>query len=124
VRTGGDVCLIGVGTMLDVVERAAAALAEEGIECTVWDPRSCAPLDPEMIAEAAGFDRVVTLEDGVRAGGIGMTIADAVCALETTTRVDVLGLPTRFLPHDPKPANIHARSGLDVDSLVELVRAG
>jgi 1-deoxy-D-xylulose-5-phosphate synthase len=122
VRRGGDVCVIGVGTMLEVVEKAAEVLAEQGVECTVWDPRSCAPLDPEMIADAAGFDRVVTLEDGVRAGGIGMMIADEVCARDSTTRVDVLGLPTRFIPHDPKPAHIHARFGLDVDGVVACIR--
>jgi 1-deoxy-D-xylulose-5-phosphate synthase len=124
VRDGGDVCLIGVGTMLDVAEKAADTLAEHGIACTVWDPRCCAPLDPDMIADAARFDRVVTLEDGVRAGGIGMMIADEVCAHDSTTRVDVLGLPTRFIPHDPKPGNIHARFGLVPDRVVALVREG
>ncbi len=124
VRDGGDVCLIGVGTMLDVAEKAAEALAGHGIACTVWDPRCCAPLDPEMIADAATFDRVVTLEDGVRAGGIGMMIADEICARDPSTRVDVLGLPIRFIPHDPKPGNIHARFGLVPDRVVALVREG
>ncbi len=124
VRDGGDVCLIGVGTMLDVAEKAAEALAGHGIACTVWDPRCCAPLDPEMIADAATFDRVVTLEDGVRAGGIGMMIADEICASDPSTRVDVLGLPIRFIPHDPKPGNIHARFGLVPDRVVALVREG
>ena len=69
----------------------------------MWDARCCAPLDPEMIADAARHDRVVTIEDGIRDGGIGMSIADAVCTLRHATRsVTVLGLPTKFIPHDPK----------------------
>jgi hypothetical protein len=34
----------------------------------------------------------------------------------------MLGLPTKFIPHDPKSTAILARFGLDVDSLVALVR--
>ena len=80
-------------------------------------------IDPEMIADAAGHPHVVTIEDGIRAGGIGMTITDEVCALDATTPVSVLGLPTQFIAHDPKPANIHARAGLDVDGVVAAMRS-
>ena len=64
---------------------------------------------------------MVTVEDGLREGGIGMAVADAVGRLDPSTRVDVLGLPLEFLAHDPKPQAIHARCGLDVDSLVALL---
>jgi len=123
VRPGKDVCFIAVGTMLETAEKAATILAERGTEAEVWDARSCAPLDPVMIEAAAGFSRVITLEDGVRDGGIGMTIADQVCLLDPTTEMHKLGLPTKFIPHDPKSSNIHARYGMDVDSLVAMALA-
>jgi len=123
VRNGADGCIIAIGKMLDNAEKAAEQLAGDGIEVTVWDARSCAPLDPAMIADAAGHDRVVTVEDGIRDGGIGMTITDEVCAIDPTTRVDVLGLPTKFIPHDPKSQAIHARIGLDADSIAAHFRA-
>jgi 1-deoxy-D-xylulose-5-phosphate synthase len=122
VRSGDDVCIVAIGKMLETAEKAAVILAEHGVAATVWDARCCAPLDPVMIADAAAHDRVVTIEDGVRDGGIGMTIADLVCALDPSTRVDKLGLPSKFIPHDPKSNAILARFGLDVDSLVALVR--
>ena len=90
-------------------EKAAAVLAESGHPITVWDARCCSPLDPEMIADAARHDHVITIEDGIREGGIGMTIADQVSAIDPSTPVDVLGLPTKFMPHDPKSAT-HPRS--------------
>jgi 1-deoxy-D-xylulose-5-phosphate synthase len=90
----------------------------------VWDARCCAPLDPEMVADAAAHDRVITIEDGIREGGIGMSIADAVCAIDQSTHVDVLGLPTKFIPHDPKSGAILSRFGLDADSIVALIRGG
>jgi 1-deoxy-D-xylulose-5-phosphate synthase len=119
---GEGTCIIAVGRMLETAEDAAAALVAEGRSVTVWDARCCAPLDDEMIADAAGHERVITIEDGVRNGGIGMTVADRICALDPSTPVDVLGLPTKFMPHDPKPSHIHARFDLDAQTLAELVR--
>ena len=78
---------------------------------------------PEMIADAAAHDRVITIEDGIRDGGIGMAIADAVCSIDQSTHVEVLGLPTKFIPHDPKSDAILSRFGLDVDSVVALAHA-
>jgi 1-deoxy-D-xylulose-5-phosphate synthase len=75
-----------------------------------------------MIADAANHARVITIEDGIRDGGIGMAIADAVCELRTETEVHVLGLPTRFIPHDPRPDHILARCGLDAERLAALAR--
>jgi len=116
------VCVIAIGKMVETAEKAAAWLGEQGIELTVWDARSCAPLDPEMIADAATHRHVVTIEDGIRAGGIGMAIATEVCEIDASVPVTPLGLPTKFIPHDPKAGNIHARYGLDVDGLVTAIR--
>ncbi len=123
VRSGTGTCIIAVGKMLETAEKAADELAADGIEVTVWDARCCSPLDPEMIADAATHSRVVTIEDGIRDGGIGMSIADAICSLRTETQVHVLGLPTKFIPHDPKSSAILARFGLDVDGVVAAARS-
>ncbi len=116
-----DVCITAVGKMLEAAEKAAALAADRGVEATVWDARSVSPLDPAMVADAAAHPFVVTVEDGIREGGIGFTIADAVCAIDPTTRVDKLGVPTKFIPHDPNPNNILARCGLDAESIAALI---
>ena len=117
-----SVCVIAIGKMLETAEKAAAVLADVGVDVTVWDARCCAPLDPEMIADAAAHRHVVTIEDGIRDGGIGMSVAADVCEIDGSVPVTPLGLPTKFMPHDPKSSNIHARYGLDVDGLVAAVR--
>ncbi len=122
VRRGSDACIVAIGKMLETAEKAAEVLAADGIDVTVWDARCCAPLDGDMIADASAHARLVTIEDGIRDGGIGMAIADAVASLRTSTEVTVLGLPTKFIPHDPKSSAILARFGLDVDHLVAVVR--
>jgi len=114
VRAGGDVCLLAVGKMLGAAREAAEALAAEGVEASVWDVRLAKPLDEEMLADAARYPAVVTVEDGYRAGGIGAAIAGRLGELAPSggPRVAVLGVPDRFIPHG-KPDAILASLGLD-----------
>ena len=124
VRAGSDICLIGVGKMLAAAEEAAARLAEDGHEVTVWDPRIVKPLDAEMLADAAGHRLVVTIEDGLRDGGVGAAIADSLSKLAPVDgpQVRVLGVPSVHLPQG-KPDAILAKLGLDADGVLDEVRA-
>ena len=123
ITTGdGRVCVLAIGKMVAPAIKAAAALAAGGIEINVWDVRSCAPLDPEMIADAARHSVVVTIEDGIRDGGIGMTIADQIHAISSTTVVQQLGIPTKFIPQ-AKPSEILSQLGLDTPGLIAAIRS-
>jgi 1-deoxy-D-xylulose-5-phosphate synthase len=124
VRAGTEICLIGVGKMLGAASAAADRLAEQGHDVTVWDPRVVKPLDPEMLADAAGHRLVVTIEDGLRDGGIGAAIADSLSKLAPVggPAVRVLGVPSVYLAQG-KPDVILARLGLDADGIVDEVLA-
>ncbi len=110
-REGTDVCLIGIGKMFPVACEAADLLAGEGVSCSVWDPRVVKPLDPIMIGDAIRHDLVVTIEDGLRQGGIGQAIRDQVSA-SNSTPVVVMGIPTVHIPHG-KVGEILSDYGLD-----------
>jgi len=86
----------------------------------VWDVRCCAPLDPLMIEDAGRHSFVVTCEDGIREGGIGMTIADVMHTAHPDVSVEVLGIPTRFFPQG-NAERILANLGLDADGIVAAV---
>ena len=124
-RQGQDVCLIGVGKMFGTCLDAAAILADEGIDATVWDPRVVKPLDPAMLDDAASFTQVVTVEDGLRDGGIGSSIAaelDTRAAPGASVpRVRVLGTPTEYLHHG-SPDTILEELGLDAAGVAATVR--
>jgi 1-deoxy-D-xylulose-5-phosphate synthase len=123
VRSGRDVCIIGVGKMLEAAERAAAELEQRGVSVTVWDPRVLKPLDPAMVADAAQHPLVVTVEDGVRIGGAGSFIADAITTYaggHQSPPVVVLGTPVEFLQHGD-PSIILASLGLDAPGIVAAV---
>ena len=115
----GTVCVLAVGKLVETALKAAAA-SDHPVE--VWDVRSCSPLDPDMLAAAGRCGAVVTAEDGVRAGGIGMAIADELHQLRAGLPVEVLGLPTKFLAHGDA-RQILATHGLDADGLVRAIAA-
>ena len=110
-REGTDVCLIGIGKMFPVACEAADLLEGEGVSCSVWDPRVVKPLDPIMIGDAIRHDLVVTIEDGLRQGGIGQAIRDQMSA-SNSTPVVVMGIPTVHIPHG-KVSEILSDYGLD-----------
>ena len=128
-REGRDLCILSVGKMLDAAEAAADSLEAEGLSVSVWDVRCCKPLDPEMISAAARHRWVLTVEDGLRDGGVGMAIADLLTAppIDTPPTVRVLGVPDRYVPHG-KPDAILAALGLDAAGItaaaLTMTRAG
>ena len=111
----GEVAILAVGKMVATAEEAAAILGEQGMAATVWDVRVVKPLDRAMLADAAQHGLVVTVEDGIKVGGIGSQIAEGIAELTEHRRcppVLVLGVPAEFLPHG-KPDRILADLGLD-----------
>jgi len=124
VRQGDAICIIGVGKMLGASREAAERLQESGTSVTVWDPRVVKPLDADMLADAANHRLVVTIEDGLRDGGVGSAIADALRDLAPVggPSVRVLGVPSAYMDHD-KPDNLLARLGLNADGIVSEISA-
>jgi 1-deoxy-D-xylulose-5-phosphate synthase len=116
VRAGdGEVCILAVGKLVEAAEAAALELDGHGVSATVWDVRVVRPLDPAMVADAARHRLVVTAEDGIRFGGAGSFMADAVAEVSQgrpAPPVVVLGTPQAYIPQ-AKPAQIHAELGLD-----------
>ena len=122
VRSGdGSVALLGFGQMLPATVAAADILGAEGINATVYDPRVVTPLDPAMIDDIAGHGAVVTIEDGLRIGGAGAGVRDALGDRDADCRIRVLGIPTEFVPHG-NPDEIHAGFGLDGPGIAASVR--
>ncbi len=130
----GSVCILAVGKLVAAAVEAADKLEAEGLSATVWDVRVVSPPDPAMLADAARHHQVVTAEDGMRQGGAGMFLADAVrravisgavsdgdLMVADVPAVTVLGIDRVFIPQD-KPDRILARFGLDGPGLAQSVR--
>jgi 1-deoxy-D-xylulose-5-phosphate synthase len=94
-----DVLFVAVGSFVPTALEVARRAAEQGIGVTVVDPRWVKPVPSAVVDMARGHRLVVTLEDGVRSGGVG----SAVTRLLGDSDVDVpsreLGIPEGFHPH-------------------------
>ncbi|MDP9026832.1 MAG: 1-deoxy-D-xylulose-5-phosphate synthase [Actinomycetota bacterium] len=93
-----DVLIVAVGPMAKLALQVAERLAAQGIGATVIDPRWVIPVSPSIIELAAQHRLVVTIEDGIRVGGIGTRIRQELRAAGVDTAVDELGLPDEFIP--------------------------
>jgi len=125
-RTGdGSVCILAVGKMVTAATEAAALLSDDGIEATVWDVRVVSEPDPAMVADAVRHDVVITAEDGIRQGGAGMFLADAIrasCPGGAAPPITSLGIPRAYIPQG-KADDILSQLGLDGPGLAGSVRS-
>jgi len=106
-----DVLIITVGPMAEIGLEVAMRLADQGIGATVIDPRWVVPVPKSVITLAAKHRLVVTIEDGIRIGGIGTRIRQELRAAGVDTALNELGLPDEFLEHGSR-AEILAEAGL------------
>lgn len=117
-----DVLIVAIGTFarlgLDVAER----LADQGIGATVIDPRWVVPVASSLVDMARDHRLVITIEDGIRVGGIGTRIRQALREAGVDTAVDELGLPDRFIPHATRE-EIFAEVGLTAQDIARDVVA-
>ena len=94
-----DVLIVTVGAMASVGIQVAGLLAAQGIGATVVDPRWVVPVPKSVIGLAADHRLVVTIEDGIRVGGIGTRVRQDMRAAQVDTALNEVGLPDEFLEH-------------------------
>ncbi len=117
-----EVLLVSAGVLAAPAVRAAELLAEEGVGVTVVDPRWLLPVNPTLVHLASRHRLVVSVEDGVRAGGVGTALATACADAGIRTPVQVMGLPREFLSHGQR-SEMLAEHGLSAESVAEFARA-
>ncbi|WP_223690753.1 1-deoxy-D-xylulose-5-phosphate synthase [Leifsonia poae] len=94
-----DVLIVTVGPMAELGLKVADRLAAQGIGATVVDPRWVVPVPASVLSLAADHRIVVTIEDGIRVGGIGTRVRQDLREAGIDTAVDELGLPDEFIDH-------------------------
>jgi 1-deoxy-D-xylulose-5-phosphate synthase len=94
-----DLLLIPIGAFASVGIEVAARLGEQGYGVTVVDPRWVRPVPAELTELAAAHRLVVVIEDGVRAGGVGGAVAQALRDADVATPVRELGVAPDWYPH-------------------------
>ncbi len=125
-RTGTRVALIGYGSGVGRALEAAALLEERGLGVTVADARFAKPIDAGLMAQlAAEHDLLVTVEEGVLAGGFGSAVWETLNetgAGAGGVRIMRVGLPDRYVTHG-KPALLHEEVGFTGKRIAERIEA-
>jgi len=118
------VALIGYGSGVGKCLEAAAELEQREIAVTVADARFAKPIDAGLMAQlAAEHDLLVTVEEGVLAGGFGSAVWETLNEAGTTIpRILRVGLPDRYVTHG-KPALLHEEVGYTGRRIAERVAA-
>lgn len=122
-RWGTDGALLCCGAFLQTCIDVADCLAEEGLDFAVINARFVKPLDQQVIARAIReCAAVVTVEEGVLAGGFGSAVLEAANELGLqTAHIHRVGVPDRFIDHADRSEQL-AEVGLDYQGLLHLCR--
>jgi 1-deoxy-D-xylulose-5-phosphate synthase len=122
-RAGRRVALIGYGSGVGKALEAARELEALDIAVTVADARFAKPIDAGLMAQlAAEHDLLVTVEEGVLAGGFGSAVWETLNEAGATPRILRVGLPDRYVTHG-KPALLHEEVGFTGKRIAERVAA-
>lgn len=104
-RTGKDVCFWAIGSMVQTALDAAELLEAQGISAGVVNMRFAKPLDVELLREhAQSYGKIITLEEGVLAGGVGSAILEELNENKLLEHCEVrcFGIPDEFVMHGDK----------------------
>ena len=111
--------MLSYGPIGNDVERAIAQLAEDGSALSVahYDMRFCKPLDTQLLNDIASrFKRVVTVEDGQRAGGFGSAVLEWMNDNGKHVSLQRIGLPDKFIEHG-SVAELRKIAGIDTEAI-------
>lgn len=113
-KDGADLAVLTLGPLGTEAAKAIEEVEQKtGRSIAHYDMRFLKPLDEALLAEVAQkFRCIVTVEDGVRAGGFGSAVLEWLADHGADCRVVRLGLPDEFVEHGSVP-ELRALVGLD-----------
>ena len=118
-REGSDIAVVTLGPIGNLAADAIQALSKQPGAPSVahYDLRFLKPLDEEMLHEIGeNFSRIVTVEDGVRMGGMGSAVLEWMADHGYKPEVKRLGLPDTFVEHGTVP-ELQSIVGIDAESI-------
>lgn len=118
-REGSDLAIVSYGAFVHVGLRVAERLAQDGIEASVLDLRTIAPLDREAVLSVTRqAGRVLILQEDSRTGGIGESLA--ACIQEEAFEwldapVRIIGALDTPVPYSPSLEDVFLPSDAEIE---------
>lgn len=121
-RESSKVAILAIGPIVKNALSAAEELSKSGIETDIYDMIWMKPLDKETIKEVASkYLYIITLEDGVLAGGFGSSVNDYIKDLPSSPKVVNLGIPDEWVMHGSVP-QLQEKCGYDKKGIIKTVK--
>ena len=120
---GTDVAVLSIGAIGNNVTKAINKLEILNPQISVahYDMRFLKPLDEDILNEVAGkFEKIVTIENGVRNGGLGSAVMEWMGDHGYHPVIKRLGLPDKFVEHGTV-AELQKIVGIDTESIKQAI---
>ena len=125
IHDGWDVAVLSIGPIGNDVEKAIKLV--EGAESSTsnghcpsiahYDMRFLKPLDEKILEEVGNrFSRIITIEDGVRNGGLGSAVTEWMSDHGYTPHITRMGLPVHFVEQGTVQ-QLREICGIDIESI-------
>lgn len=117
-RQGSDIAIITIGHVGNFAANACNHLIEMNISAAHYDMRFVKPLDEKLLHKVfKQFDRIITVEDGIMAGGFGSLILEFMADHNYKSRIIRLGVPDKFIHHGTLQ-ELYKECGFDEEGIV------
>ena len=124
-RDGSDVAVLSIGPIGNDVTKAIEECTMLNEKCTIahYDMRFLKPLDESILDEIGRkFSRIVTVENGVRNGGLGSAVLEWMNDHGYHPQVTRLGLPDNQFVEHGTVAELQKIVGLDKESIIKAIK--
>ena len=122
-KDGRQVAVLTVGPVGNIAAEAItkAEAAVSGLCAAHYDMRFIKPLDENLLEEVGRrYDKIVTVEDGVRSGGFGSAVLEWMADNGFTPNITRIGLPDNFVEHGTVD-ELRRIVGMDADSIAAAI---
>ena len=121
-KTGKDIAILAVGSMVYPALMAASQLEQQDISCEVVNCRFIKPMDLQILTNLSmRFTSFLVIEEGVHMGGFGEGISSFFSGKSGDYNVHLLGLPDSFVDHGPRDILLNDL-GLSENGIISVVK--
>ena len=119
-KDGTDIAVLSIGPIGNNVTRAIAEL-DDSASVAHYDIRFLKPLDETLLNEVGRkFKRIITVENGVRNGGMGSAVMEWMSDHNYQPQIMRLGIPDKFIEHG-KVSELQAIVGIDKEGIKKAI---
>ena len=116
-QEGKDIAVVSIGTIAKNITKAL----EDFSTVAHYDLRFAKPLDEKLLHKiCTNFSQIVTVEDGVKSGGVGSAILEFIAKHNYKNSVTILGINDSFIEHGTID-ELQKINGIDTNSIKNIL---